>query len=92
MKEQKIENTESPGVDNSADTLFRKLQENKKSLHIARVPDKTKETFKLLAEEEFCGDYGMLLKDIFEKAEEYKKFKEKIINLIKILEGKKDAS
>jgi len=42
--------------------LAKKLQENRKSLHIARVPDKTKEAFIALAEEEFCGDYGMTLK------------------------------
>ncbi len=51
-----------PGVQNPAHTLAKRLQENRKSLHIARVPDKTKKAFMDLAEEEFCGDYGMTLK------------------------------
>ena len=56
------ENKENPGAQNLARVLVKKLQENRKSLHIARVPDKTKETFIALAEAEFCGDYGMTLK------------------------------
>lgn len=56
------EKSEQPGVQNPAHLLARKLQENRKSLHIARIPDKTKEAFIALAEEEFCGDYGMTLK------------------------------
>ena len=47
---------------NPAHVLARRLQENRKSLHIARIPDKTKIDFIALAEEEFCGDYGMTLK------------------------------
>ena len=50
------------GVKNTAQKVLGKLQENRKSLHIARVPDKTKEVFIALAEEDFCGDYGMTLK------------------------------
>jgi len=56
------EKLEQPGVQNPAHMLAKKLQENRKSLHIARIPNKTKETFIALAEEEFCGDYGMTLK------------------------------
>ncbi|KKK66034.1 hypothetical protein LCGC14_2968130 [marine sediment metagenome] len=56
------ENEKETGVQNPAHKLLGKLQENRKSLHIARVPDKTKEAFMALAEEEFCGDYGMALK------------------------------
>ena len=56
------EKSEQPGVQNPAHLLAKRLQENRKSLHIARIPDKTKEAFKALAEEEFCGDYGMTLK------------------------------
>lgn len=47
---------------NPTQQLVQKLQENRKSLHIARIPDNTKETFIALAEEQFCGDYGMTLK------------------------------
>jgi len=56
------ETKQNPGVRNPAHVLAKKLQENRKSLHIARIPDKTKEAFIALAEEEFCGDYGMTLK------------------------------
>jgi len=56
------EKSEQPGVQNPAHLLAKRLQENRKSLHIARIPDKTKEAFMALAEEEFCGDYGMTLK------------------------------
>ncbi len=52
----------NPGVKNPAHLLAKRLQENRKSLHIARIPDKAKEAFIALAEEEFCGDYGMCLK------------------------------
>jgi len=50
-----------PGV-NPAHKLMSKLQENRHSLHIARVPDKAKEAFIALANKEFCGDYGFCLK------------------------------
>ena len=55
-------NKEQPGVQNPAHVLAKRLQENRKSLHIARIPDKTKEAFIALADLEFCGDYGMTLK------------------------------
>lgn len=70
--------------------IAKRISENKRSLHIARIPDKTKDSFILLAEEEFCGDYGMALRDIFYKAKEYDLFKEKLMFLINILESKKD--
>ena len=56
------ENNQNPGSQNPAHVLAKRLQENRKSLHIARIPDKTKETFIALADDEFCGDYGMTLK------------------------------
>ena len=56
------ENEQENGVKNPAHKLLGKLQENRKSLHIARVPEKTKEAFMKLAEDDFCGDYGMTLK------------------------------
>ena len=40
------------------------MRENRISLNIARLPDKTKENFISLANEEFCGDYGMALREI----------------------------
>jgi len=61
MEEIEKENG-NPEVQNPAHLLAKKLQENRRSLHIARIPDKTKEAFISLAESEFCGDYGMALK------------------------------
>ncbi len=60
------EKEQETGVKNPAHKLLGKLQENRKSLHIARVPDKTKKAFIALAEEDFCGDYGMTLKWLFD--------------------------
>lgn len=36
------------------------------SLKISRMPEKTKKAFIELAEEEFCGDYGMLIKALMD--------------------------
>ena len=57
-----MEKNETPGALNPAHVLAKKLQENRKTLHIARIPDKTKGEFIDLAMREFCGDYGMALK------------------------------
>lgn len=56
------QNEKETGDQNPAHKLLGKLQENRRSLHIARVPEKTKEAFIKFAEEDFCGDYGMTLK------------------------------
>ena len=40
--------------------IFERVKSN--SLHISRVPIDTKEKFIALAQEQFCGDYGFLLK------------------------------
>ena len=47
--------------------LARKLRENKSSLHIARIPEKTREIFTAIANEEYCSDYGLLLKAMVDK-------------------------
>lgn len=52
---------------NPAIALARKLRENKSSLHIGRIPEKTRKLFITIAEEEFCSDYGMLLKFLLDK-------------------------
>ena len=57
----------TPEVENPAQKLVRKLQENKSSLHIARIPKKTREIFIALADKEFCSDYGMTLKTLVDK-------------------------
>lgn len=55
------------GVVNPALALAKKLRENKSSLHIARIPEKTRKLFITIADEEFCSDYGMLLKFLLDK-------------------------
>lgn len=42
------------------------LREKERSLHISRVPKNIKEEFVKFAEEEFAGDYGMLLRELWE--------------------------
>ena len=54
---------------------MKRLQENRKSLNIARLPDKTKEEFINLANKEFCSDYGMTLKEILNCYFEYHSMK-----------------
>lgn len=42
--------------------ILEKIKENSMGIRISRVPPKTKEAFIFLANEEFCGDFGMTLK------------------------------
>ena len=60
-------------MENKIDELQKKIKET--SLVISRVPKRTKEEFIVLANAEFCGDYGMLLHDILEQALEYQAMK-----------------
>lgn len=53
-------------MDEPTKRLLKKIQENKKSLNIARLPDKTKEEFLAFAKEEFCDDYGMCFKSVWD--------------------------
>jgi hypothetical protein len=57
----------NPGAENPALKLVKKLQDNKSSLHIGRIPIKSRELFVAIADEEFCSDYGMLLKYLLDK-------------------------
>jgi hypothetical protein len=45
------------------------------NLVISRVPKDTKTKFIELANAEYCGDYGMVLKNLVEEHEIYTKFK-----------------
>jgi len=56
---------------------FKELVEKIKSkgIMISRIPEKAKEQFVKLAEEEFCDDYGMLLKWLLEQTIEYQEIK-----------------
>lgn len=57
-----MEESGQKGQPSTPQDLLRRLKENRESLHIARIPPKTKEAFQKFADEEFCGDYGMALK------------------------------
>jgi hypothetical protein len=41
--------------------ILDKIRENSGGIHISRVPKKIRKQFVELANEEFCGDYGMTL-------------------------------
>ena len=47
------------------------LKDKEIRLNISRVPKKIRQEFIDFAEEEFEGDYGMLLKEIWDKYKEY---------------------
>ena len=65
-------------------------------LNISRVPKKTKEEFIKFAEEEFEGDYGMLLKELWEKYKDYsmiqQTFDVKLNYIIQLLENEKSTA
>lgn len=62
-----MEKDKTFGGVNQVQMLAKKLRENKSSLHIARIPEKTRKLFIAIADEEFCSDYGMLLKFLLDK-------------------------
>jgi len=70
----------SLGVDSPALMLAKKLKEKNNSLYISRVPKGTRDIFIAIADEEFCSDYGMLLKFLIDKvmAEDNKSILEKL--------------
>jgi len=49
-------------MEGDIDKIKERLKENQEALHISRIPYKTKKSFIELANQEFCGDYGFLLK------------------------------
>lgn len=50
------------------------LKEKENRLIMGRVPQKTKQLFIEIAEEDFCGDYGMTLKSILDGYLQFKIF------------------
>ena len=46
--------------------LAQRLKDNKYAIRISRVPIRIKKEFIALANDEFCGDYGMLLKALMD--------------------------
>jgi hypothetical protein len=69
------------------DELKSKIREN--SLVISRVPKNTKEEFIAFANEEFAGDYGMTLKNLFDNFKLWKMLFEnldmKLDNILEII-------
>jgi len=60
-------------MENKIDEINKKIREI--SLVISRVPFETKRTFIDIANAQFSGDYGMLLKKILDDAIEYQNMK-----------------
>ena len=50
------------------------LREKEKSLHISRLPKKTKEEFLQFANDEFCSDFGLCFKYIWDTFKIWKVF------------------
>ena len=57
------------------------LKEKERSLHISRIPKKTKEDFVKFADEEYVSDYGMAFKFCFDQAMEYQMMKPLIFGI-----------
>lgn len=72
------------------------MKERETRLNISRVPKKTREEFVKFAEEEFEGDYGMLLREVWEKYKEYsmvqQTFDTKINYIIQLLEKEQNTA
>ena len=56
------------------------LKEKEEKLSMSRVPKKTKELFLNIANEDYSGDYGMLLVKILNDSIEYDKLKDMFFN------------
>ena len=57
---------------------------------MSRVPKKTRELFVSLADEYFCGDYGLTLKQILDDSMVYKMYFENVDMKLDILANKLD--
>ena len=55
-------------------------EQNKTFLKISRVPTHIKELFTEIAEGEYCGDYGLFLRDILLGYLEYQRVKEVLLD------------
>jgi len=51
-----------------------------KGLTISRIPDRYRELFKNFSTEEFCGDYGMALRELLIGFFEYQQLKQMFLN------------
>lgn len=57
---------QTKGFPEGARDILAKLQANKESLHITRIPKKTRDEFIAWANEEYCGDFGFALKALWD--------------------------
>ena len=57
---------QTKGFPEAANQILKKLQANKESLHITRIPKKTRDEFIAWANEEYCGDFGFALKALWD--------------------------
>ena len=65
--------------------IQRRVHENKEwGLVISRIPPQTKRTFIELADQEFCSDYGMTLREILNQYMEYQEIKGFFFNLTQL--------
>ena len=65
-----------------------RLKKNRERLNISRIPLKTKREFVDYAEREYCSDYGMAFKSLWESFKTQPKIIE-LYNRIEALEGGK---
>lgn len=79
--------TEQILVEDKAERIKEFIRQNK-PLVISRVPEKTLETFKKIADENFCSDYGMTLAFLLDKLSEYQTFIENYEGRLLALEKK----
>ena len=73
---------------NKLNEITKKLSEI--SLNISRVPSNTKRDFISLANAEFCGDYGMLLKTLVDEFIAYQNVKALFFDKLQNMEDKID--
>ncbi len=66
MEVKPNENTVSVEEAEKARLAFMEMAKRENSLYMARVPKKTKQEFKKLAEEDFENDFGMTLKHLLD--------------------------
>lgn len=75
-------------INNIKKRIFK--HKNSEELHITRIPKGTFEMFKTIANEEYCGDYGMLLKfmidELYIKPPIYYNLQEQLYRLIEEFE------
>lgn len=67
-------------VETTQEQILKQIIVKTDSIGISRVPFKLKEQFIELAKEEFCNDYGLTLRHIWDQFVEYQMFKQQILD------------